>query len=59
MDDFHKLEEFRKELASLINKYSLENYSNSPDFILAQYMTECLLQYGLAKRLTENWMNKK
>jgi hypothetical protein len=36
----HKGEEnmndkFREDLASLINKYSLENGSNTPDFILA------------------------
>ena len=33
---------FYNELASLLNKYSRENRSNTPDFILANYLTECL-----------------
>ena len=31
------LGEFKKELEKLINKYSLENYSNTPDYILTDY----------------------
>ena len=34
---------FQKELTSLINRYSRENKSNTPDFLLAEYMNECLL----------------
>lgn len=26
----------------LINKYSMENDSNTPDFILAEYLSNCL-----------------
>ena len=33
---------FRKELQDLINKHSIENGSNTPDFILADYLVECL-----------------
>jgi len=29
---------FEKELTELINKHCLENESNSPDFILAEYI---------------------
>lgn len=36
---------FKKELTSLINRYSRENKSNTPDFILAEYMNECLLTF--------------
>lgn len=34
--------EFREDLAQLINKYSKENGSNTPDFILASYLASCL-----------------
>jgi hypothetical protein len=34
--------EFTKELCTLINRCSLENGSNTPDFVLAEYLTGCL-----------------
>jgi len=39
---------FKKELTELINKHSLENESNTPDWILAQYLDRCLISYELA-----------
>jgi hypothetical protein len=33
---------FEKELAQLINRHSLENGSDTPDFILAAYLVDCL-----------------
>ncbi len=33
---------FERELAALLNKYNKENLSNTPDFILAAYLTKCL-----------------
>ena len=35
-------ERFRTDLEKLINKYSVENNSNTPDYILADYLIECL-----------------
>lgn len=37
---------FQAELANLINKYSGENDSNTPDFILAQYLVDCLNSFN-------------
>ena len=42
-------EQFVRELESLINKFSLENRSNTPDFVLAEYLVSCLLAYEHAK----------
>lgn len=33
---------FEIELTSLLNRHSRENISNTPDFILAQYLMGCL-----------------
>jgi hypothetical protein len=33
---------FEKELEQLINKYSMENGSDTPDYILAKYLSNCL-----------------
>ncbi len=50
--------EFHKELAHLINKYSIENASNTPDWILAQYMDACLLAFDTAIQQRENWYGR-
>lgn len=43
-----KKPDFLKELTELINKYSLENGSNTSDWILAEYMRDCLEAYNRA-----------
>lgn len=39
---------FRQELEVLINRCSMENGSNTPDFILAQYLMDALEAYDKA-----------
>ena len=39
---------FREELAGLINKHSIEGDSDTPDFILADYLIKCLHAFGSA-----------
>ena len=43
-----KLETFERDLASLINRHSLESGSNTPDFVLARYLVSCLKGYNAA-----------
>ncbi len=50
--------DFEKELGRLINRYSVENESNTPDFILAQYMRECLDAFNKASNRREQWFGK-
>jgi hypothetical protein len=42
--------EFRKELETLINRKSMENASNTPDFILAEFLTDSLEAFDKATR---------
>lgn len=49
------ISEFQKELSSLINKYSRENMSDTPDFILAQYLEGCLTNYSIAVTKRDQW----
>lgn len=49
---------FQEELTSLVNKHSMENGSNTPDFILAQYILDCLYAYNKATRHRDRWYNK-
>jgi len=50
--------EFQKELEHLINKHSKENESDTPDFILAQYIQNCLYAFTTAITQREQWYNK-
>ena len=38
---------FMNELRELINKYSKENGSNTPDYILAAYLERCLDNFDI------------
>lgn len=46
---------FREELQQLINRNSAENGSNTPDFILAQFLDDSLLAFDHAVNARENW----
>ena len=52
-------EEFRKELEKLINCHSIENGSNTPDFILAEYLVDCLMNYEKIHNANEEWYGRK
>lgn len=43
------------DLARLLNKHSRENESNTPDFILAEYMLAALEAFEKASRAREDW----
>lgn len=47
--------EFQKELEHLINRFSVENASNTPDFILARFMAECLTAFNKAVHERARW----
>jgi len=49
------MKKFRKELEKLINKYSLENRSNTPDFILSDYLVGCLKLFDETLETREWW----
>ena len=46
---------FRKELEDLINSYSKENGSDTPDFILAEYLDDCLTFFDKAVSRRTKW----
>jgi hypothetical protein len=48
-------ESFEKRLERLINEYSLEAGSNTPDFILAEYMNNCLHVFNQALKARDKW----
>lgn len=46
---------FEHEIEAAINRHSQENASNTPDFILAQYLLACLAAWNTAVQQRENW----
>ena len=55
MDKVEKTVTFEKELTCLINKYSKENDSNTPDFILAEYILGCLSNFNVIVNKRDKW----
>ena len=49
---------FEKELEKLINQHCKENDSNTPDFILAQYLLGCLMVFNTAIQQRETWYGR-
>lgn len=46
---------FEKELESLINTHCLDSTSETPDFILASYLSDCLSAYRKATCWVAMW----
>ena len=50
--------DFITELRELINRRSMENGSDTPDFILAAYLTDCLRAWNRAIKRREDWYGR-
>ena len=50
---------FRRELIVLINKHSKENGSNTPDYILANYLIDCLQNFDRTIKMRTEWYGEK
>lgn len=46
------------DLAALLNEHSRENASDTPDFILAGYLVNCLAAFEAATRHRELWYGR-
>lgn len=53
------MDSFEKELEHLINRHSMENDSNTPDFLLSSYLKDCLDAYNRATKARDIWYNGK
>ena len=62
MVDFNKMRKqgrLRKDIEQAINKHSIETGSDTPDFILAEYLTDCLRAFDKATVRREEWYGRK
>lgn len=51
--------DFRSEIKALINKHSMENSSNTPDYILADYLIRCIDNFTETTQVREEWYGVK
>jgi hypothetical protein len=46
---------FSEDLTRLINKHSAENGSNTPDFILAQFLNQVIAAWNISTKTRDRW----
>lgn len=53
------MEEIEKEITKIFNKHNLDTITDTPDYILADYVMTCLYAFFKAKGDIEKWFGKK
>ena len=48
-------ETFRGQISGLVNSFLREHISNTPDYILANYMADCLQSFEKATNARDKW----
>ena len=49
------MKKFKKELEGLINKHSIENIADMPDYLLADLLCNLILVIGVASKANLDW----
>ena len=49
------MDTFKQELTDLLNRHSKENESDTPDFMLAEYLIMCLNAYEVTLNDRRDW----
>ena len=49
---------FESELMTLLNRFSAENGSDTPDFMLAAYLRSCLDNFNATVKAREKWYGR-
>ena len=50
---------FREALTQLLNQYSKENSSNTPDYLLANFLIGCMDVFDLTVRRRDEWFGRE
>ena len=49
---------FLDDLRALLNRHSAESHSNTPDFILAAFLSNCLSAWGAGVNARDKWYQR-
>jgi hypothetical protein len=52
-----EITEFEERLYHLINYYAIDSGTDTPDFILARYLSRCLDNYTETLKERDRWLN--
>lgn len=52
------MEDFKTELQNLLNRYCAENESNTPDFVLAEFLLHSLQGWNCCVNQREKWFGR-
>lgn len=55
----NKVQDLANEIAVVLNKFSRENASNTPDFILAEFLHGCLESFERATKRRDCWYGRE
>ena len=50
---------FMEDLTALLHRYGMEHGSNTPDFILAEYLLKCLETWNATVQRREQWYGRE
>lgn len=53
------MKEIEKEITEIFNRHGLDTITDTPDYILADYVMTSLYAYLKTKSATEKWFGKK
>lgn len=53
------MSELKLELRGILNKYNAENRSNTPDFVLAEFLLSCLDAFDKAVNARAMWRGEE
>jgi len=48
---------FERELTVLMNQHGIDTETNTPDYILAEYLTACLTHYSEVTKKRDKWFH--
>ena len=49
---------FKKDLCITLNQHSMENGSDTPDYVLAEYLVGCLIAFNVATKDRTEWYHE-
>ena len=52
------MNKFERELVTLINRHCMENDSDTPDYMLAEYIVKCLEAFNQTVKRRERWYGR-
>lgn len=57
--EFPAFADFQTELQAVLNRHNQEGHSNTPDFLLAEFITQCVTAFNKTVQARDGWYGVK